>query len=133
MNPFYALNLLFYLNTQLGSLFFSFNFLNPSFQFDYLWFIYNNKYPFLLSPLYLNLFFVKTSETLGFTDFPIFFYFGVFFFLTTAFSFLFFNFLGLYGVFSLNLVSLLSFWLSLVYYFNAIFVDNMLYKIVVGK
>lgn len=43
------------------------------------------------------------------TKTPIFVYFGFLFFLTTSISFLFFNYLGLYGVFALNMFSLFFF------------------------
>ena len=43
------------------------------------------------------------------TKTPTFVYFGFLFFLTTSISFLFFNYLGLYGVFALNMFSLFFF------------------------
>lgn len=67
------------------------------------------------------------------TKTPIFVYFGFLFFLTTSISFLFFNYLGLYGVFALNMFSLFFFWVSLFPYFNDIMVYNIKYKVFVGK
>ena len=64
---------------------------------------------------------------------PVFMYFGFNLMLTTLFSFFFFNYLGLYGVFSLNIVSLGSFWISLFFYFNEVLQINTKYKVIVGK
>lgn len=64
---------------------------------------------------------------------PTFVYFGFFFFMTTSLSFVFFNYLGLYGVFSLNMLSLFLFWGSLLPHFNDIMLYNIKYKVIVGK
>jgi len=64
---------------------------------------------------------------------PIFFYFGILFLLTTVFSLLFLSYLGLYGVFILNFISLFFFWFSCLLYFNIFFIDNIFYKINLGK
>lgn len=62
-----------------------------------------------------------------------FFWFGSFFLLTIGISFLFISYLGLYGVFFLNLISLGLFWLSLLPYIKPIMIDQIVYNIFVGK
>ena len=64
---------------------------------------------------------------------PCFFYFGILFFLTTTLSFLFLNYLGLYGVFILNGISLSLFWLSLILYLPLVFEQQKIVKITLGK
>jgi hypothetical protein len=64
---------------------------------------------------------------------PLFFWFGSFFLLTIIFSFLFISYLGLYGVFFLNLISLFFFWLSLLFYIKPIFIDQIVYNIYLCK
>jgi hypothetical protein len=107
-NPIYMLNIGFLFNTELGQQFLSSNVLVDDLTFNFAWYNYNQKYPFHLTlfgffPEFLNFNFFF------FFDKPIFFYFGVLFFFTTISSFLFFNFLGLYGVFYINLISLFLF------------------------
>nr|YP_004841737.1 NADH dehydrogenase subunit 5 [Ichthyophthirius multifiliis]AEL89279.1 NADH dehydrogenase subunit 5 [Ichthyophthirius multifiliis] len=60
---------------------------------------------------------------------PIFLLFNIFFFLSTIFSLFSINFLGFYGVFILNLISLFLFWLSLIYCFYLIFFKNIYFFI----
>ena len=67
------------------------------------------------------------------TQFPLFFWGGTFFFFTVLFSFLYISYLGLYGVFYLNLISLTIFWLTLLPYIKLIFSDQIVYKIFFGK
>lgn len=67
------------------------------------------------------------------SNLPIFFYFGFLFILTTLFSFLLLSYLGLYGVFIINLISILMFWFITIFYFNAFYIDNCLYKFNLGK
>jgi len=133
VNPWYFLNLIFFLNVQLSSFFFSFDLFHETLQLNYLWYLYSNKYPYFLSIFYFNPLLGVSNLVYNYLDFPVFFYFGVFFFLTTILSFLFFNYLGLYGVFCLNLLSLSLFWVSLLFYFNAILLNNMTYKVFLGK
>ena len=64
---------------------------------------------------------------------PFFFYFGLLFILTTIFSLIFLSYLGFYGVFLINLISLIFFWLSTLLYFNIFFIDNIFIKINLGK
>jgi len=64
---------------------------------------------------------------------PLFFYFGILFIFTTLSSLVLLSYLGLYGVFLLNLFSLFLFWLSTSLYVNVFFVDNIFIKINLGK
>ena len=66
-------------------------------------------------------------------DTPIFFFFFLFFVFTVLVSFLFLSYLGLYGVFCLNLISLFLFWISLIFYFNEIFLNQVIYNIFLSK
>jgi hypothetical protein len=87
---------------------------------------------FFIFSIFISLLFVFFNFILNKT-LPIFFFFGLFFFLTTALSFLFLSYLGLYGVFILNFVSLFLFWVSLLFYIKEIFKNQKFYKIVVSK
>lgn len=64
---------------------------------------------------------------------PIFFYTGFLFLFSTLLSLILMSYLGLYGVFVVNLITLLTFWISVLFYFDFFFVDNNFFKIVVGK
>ena len=64
---------------------------------------------------------------------PIFFYFGILFIFTTIFSLILLSYLGLYGVFLLNMITLFFFWFSTLLYINVFFVDNIFIKINLGK
>ena len=64
---------------------------------------------------------------------PIFFYFGMLFFLTTFLSFFFLSYLGLYGVFIINLISISLFWLSTLFFLKKIWKQQLFYKIVISK
>lgn len=67
------------------------------------------------------------------SNLPVFFYFGLLFILTTIFSLVLLSYYGFYGVFFLNLVTILLFWFSTIIYFNMFFIDNLSYKINLGK
>lgn len=58
---------------------------------------------------------------------------GVVFFLSTLFSFTFISYLGLYGVFKLNIISLFFFWLSVLLNFNDFILNNTCLLIKLGK
>lgn len=73
------------------------------------------------------------KEILFRSNLPVFFYFGLLFILTTIFSLLLLSYYGFYGVFFLNLITILFFWFSTVIYFNMFFIDNLSYKINLGK
>lgn len=76
-----------------------------------------------------------TVSTLLFNylDYPVFILFAVLFFLTSLFSLLCLSYLGLYGVFILNLCSLFTLWLSFIPYFFTIMKFNNYYYISLGK
>ena len=112
---------------------FKFHGSNNSLKSYYDFFIYDNElsyYFFNLDYLYSKKF--KKIIILN-SNLPIFFYFGVVFILTTIFSFLLLSYLGLYGVFFLNLVSIIFFWFSSILYFNSFYIDNCFYKFSLGK
>jgi len=67
------------------------------------------------------------------SNLPIFFYFGLLFIFTTLSSLFLLSYYGLYGVFFINLVSIIIFWISTVFYFDMFFLDNISYKINLGK
>ena len=64
---------------------------------------------------------------------PMFFFFGMFLFLTIIFSWFFFSYLGLYGIFKLNLISLFLFWVSLLPYIKIIFVEQRVFLIKISN
>lgn len=70
---------------------------------------------------------------LNYHSYPIFFFFGLLFLFTTASSLLLLNYLGLYGVYLLNLISLILLWLSILPYVWIIFNSNIFYFISLGK
>ena len=63
------------------------------------------------------------------SNLPVFFYFGILFILTTISSLVLLSYYGFYGVYFLNLISILLFWVTTVSYFNMFFIDNISYKI----
>lgn len=66
-------------------------------------------------------------------EYPLFLLFGLLFLATTLFSLISISYLGLYGVFIINLFSILLFWFSMIYYFDLIFSKNISYFISFGK
>ena len=76
---------------------------------------------------YKNIFYSNFLINLDFSYF--FLYFGILFLSTTIISFICISFLGLYGVFLLNFISLFFFWLSLFYTFVSIFNTNIYFNI----
>ncbi len=67
--------------------------------------------------------------TLDLDTTPIFFYFGSLFFFTVIISWLFFSYLGLYGIFKINFITLFLFWISLLFSAKSIFVQQKIYII----
>lgn len=55
------------------------------------------------------------------------------FILTNVSSLFFLSFLGFYGVFILNLISLILFWFSSIFYLNNFFIYNYIYNINLGR
>lgn len=72
-----------------------------------------------------------TKETLN--KYPLFLYTGLLFLTTTILSLICMSYLGLYGVFVVNLISITLFWISMLYYFNVIVSENTFYYINLGK
>jgi NADH:ubiquinone oxidoreductase subunit 5 (subunit L)/multisubunit Na+/H+ antiporter MnhA subunit len=64
---------------------------------------------------------------------PLFIYFGCFFILSTIISLVLMSYLGLYGVFVLNLITIVLFWLSCIFYIDSFFLLNYSYKVNFGK
>ena len=69
------------------------------------------------------------NGSFNFNDNPIFFYFGCLFFFTVIVSWFFFSYLGLYGVYKLNIITLFMFWVSLLFSAKSIFVNQKIYII----
>lgn len=89
---------------------------------------------FKLSAFYYEYFTFSFYKAVLFrSNLPIFFYFGILFIFTTIFSLLLLSYYGFYGVFFLNLVTILLFWFSTIIYFDKFFIDNLSYKINLGK
>ena len=66
-------------------------------------------------------------------ELPLFIYFFLLFLFTVISSFIFLPYLGLYGVFFLNLISLFFFWISLLFYVNKIFIHQYTYNVFLFK
>lgn len=73
--------------------------------------------------------FFITVFDFDFNSTPIFFYFGSFFFFTVILSWFFLSYLGLYGIFKLNIISLGLFWFSLLFSAKSILILNKIYVI----
>ena len=84
------------------------------------------KFEYFRTGRFLKLIFLNSNL-------PVFFYFGLFFILSTVLSLFLLSYLGLYGVFFLNLLTILLFWFSSIFYFNSFYIDNVSYKINLGK
>jgi NADH:ubiquinone oxidoreductase subunit 5 (subunit L)/multisubunit Na+/H+ antiporter MnhA subunit len=94
--------------------------------------IINNM--FYLDLFYYNYFnFGFFKAVLFRSNLPVFFYFGLLFILTTISSLFLLSYYGFYGVFFLNLITILLFWFSTLIYFNMFFIDNLSFKINLGK
>jgi len=66
-------------------------------------------------------------------SYPLFIYFGFLFIFSTIISLFCLSYLGLYGVFIINLITIVLFWLSTLYYFDLIISNNIFYYINLGK
>lgn len=88
-----------------------------------------NYYVWVNEYLYISFF---KYFILGF-NLPLFFYFGLTFIFTTLISLVLLSYFGFYGVFILNLISIVFFWFSSIVYFDTFFVDNISFKINLGK
>lgn len=72
-------------------------------------------------------------DTNFFYNHPIFFYSGFLFLFSTLLSLLLMSYLGLYGVFITNLITLITLWVSVLFYFDFFFIENNFFKIIVGR
>lgn len=88
-----------------------------------------NFFSSLLIVLFLFVFMILFINN----NLPLFIYFGLLFFFTTFSSFFLLSALGLYGVFIVNLFSLLLFWVSLIVNIGYIFNNQQFYKISISK
>ena len=64
---------------------------------------------------------------------PVFYLFGILFFLSVIFSWFYFSYLGLNGIYKLNLITLFLFWLSLLLYIKCIFINQQTYILNIGS
>lgn len=67
------------------------------------------------------------------SSYPLFFFFALFFFFSSFFSLFLFQYLGLYGIFLLNLLTLFFFFISLAVEMPSFFFENLYYKFKLGK
>lgn len=132
INLFFSENLIFYdLFFYKYKLFFFYkftNFLNYNYINFYLIFFlkyYFNKIFFFL--------FLKNFMFLNLHDLPFFYYFALLFIFSTISSFFLISYLGLYGIFVYNFITIFLFWISLIMFFNFFFIDNKFYIIDLGK
>ena len=109
-------------------------FKNPSNSFsDSILFILNDYYQFIFLkiPFLFNSFFINIYD--NYLNYPLFIWFGIFFCFTSFLSLLTISYLGFYGVFILNLISIIMLWLSVLPYLFSILKNNNYYYISLGK
>ena len=127
-----------YQNTLLSSCINNFFLFFKDFNFDIInIFLCKNIFLFFFNQT-SNLFLIPHQTvvflcSINYLDTPIFFFFFTFFFFTIISSFLFISYLGLYGVFFINLISLFAFWFSLLFYIKNIMFDQVTYNIFLFK
>lgn len=86
----------------------------------------------LISPL--SLFFNIQPNPINFSDRGAWFIkFGFLFLFTTLFSLIAVSYLGLYGIFLVNIIPLFLFWISSIYFLNNIFFEKKSYFVDLGK
>jgi len=73
--------------------------------------------------------FLSYFSLVDFNNTPLFFYFGSLFFFTVILSWFFFSYLGLYGIFKLNILTLGLFWVSLLLTAKSVLTSNKIYII----
>lgn len=141
-NIFLCLYILFY---KIGIIDFYFNSFDLNFTIlVFNWYYYYNEFKTVdFNFSFFNYFFLKFKNQIDilniiellnyFEHTPLFFYFGFLFFLTVIFSWFFFSYLGLYGLFKLNILSLFLFWISLLGYMNFIFVKQKIFIIKISN
>lgn len=119
----------FFLNLQYNFKYSGFN--NLNFFYDFSLYNIELNYNFFESE-YLNSKKFKKIILLN-SNLPLFFYFCIIFIITTLSSFILLSYLGLYGVFIINLISIIFFWIFSMLYFNSFYIDNCFYKFSLGK
>ena len=92
-----------------------------------------DHYQLFFLTYYLNIVLFFNEFFLNYLEYPIFILFAVLFLLCSFFSFLSMSYLGFYGVFVLNFISLLLLWVSIIPYLNSIMKFNNFYYISLGK
>ena len=90
-------------------------------------------YTFIILDYINNLLNFFYSIYINYLNYPVFILFAVLFFFSSFFSLLALSYLGFYGVFLLNFITLFSLWLSIIPYFLSIFKLNNYYYISLGK
>jgi len=90
-------------------------------------------YQFVVLDFIINSKLLISELTTNYLNYPFFILFAVLFLFTSFFSLLALSYLGFYGVFVLNFISLSLLWLSMLPYFLAIFSKNVFYYISLGK
>ena len=90
-------------------------------------------YQFIVLDYLINTKIFFTEMYYNILTYPLFILFAVLFLFTSFFSLLALSYLGFYGVFILNFISLALLWLSVLPYFLSIFSKNVFYYISLGK
>lgn len=79
-----------------------------------------------LDTFYTN---ISVSSLFDFSTTPVFFFSGSLFFFTVILSWFFFSYLGLYGIYKLNIITLFLFWVSLLLSAKSILINQKVYSI----
>ena len=125
-NNFYINNLYFYfINLNYNIIIYSIFKIN-----NYIFFL-NNYLPMLNYNDILNNYLLFIIN--NYLNYPLFIFGGVFFCFTSFFSLIFLSYLGINGIFIINLISLFVFLISLLIYADSIFFNNNFYFIILGK
>ena len=121
MWPLYFLNIMHYLINFINNIFLNFTIYTP---FTVEGLFYEPFLPLnnIMTEFYINIY----SK-------PYFFFFAILFLLTAFLSFIFLNYLGLYGAYIVNFIAIVLFWITLLSHIKSIFIDNVYYYINVGS
>jgi len=90
-------------------------------------------YQFFIFDFLNNTILFVQDLSINYLNYPIFILFAVLFLFSSFFSLLALSYLGFYGVFILNFITLFSLWVSVIPYFISIFSKNTFYYISLGK
>ena len=93
---------------------------------------FNNDFYFNIDKV-INIINLSWLNSEFINNYPLFLLFGLLFLITTVSSLIVLSYLGLYGVFIINFISIIMFWLSMIYYFDLIMSNNYTYYINLGK